>query len=107
MIILDKWLKKNGLKSFMDLNEEEKKTFRQWENTLSGKKLTDADVKEFFEREIEETVGILTTTELKSKDDNFLKAKLLILRKLRLLLLMPEMQAKELEQTIQAQINKQ
>jgi len=49
--MLQKYLKKLGLSSFSDLNEEEKKTFREWEEALSGKKLTDKEVEDWLNAE--------------------------------------------------------
>ena len=104
MSILNQWLKKHNVSSFLDLNDEEKKTYREWENVLSGKKLTDEDVKVFFDTEIEETINLLTSTKLNKDNDNFLKVKLEMLRKLKGLLLGPEMQAKALEDSIKQQL---
>lgn len=52
--LLSKALEKLGLKSFNDLNEIEKATFKQWEEVLRGKKITQEDVltdiKEYSEK---------------------------------------------------------
>ena len=56
--LLQKALQKLGLKSFNDLNELEKETFKTWENVLRGKKITQEDVveqlKEWSEKMLEE-----------------------------------------------------
>ena len=43
--LLSRFLHKVGVKNYEDLNEIEKETYRQYEVALSGRKLTDDDVK--------------------------------------------------------------
>jgi hypothetical protein len=104
-MILDKFLKKYNVKSFLDLTSEEKKTYREWETVLEGRKITDDDVKLFIDTETETTIDKLTTRSNKERDDIFLKMKLEMLRKLRALLLAPEIERKTLEASIQSNID--
>lgn len=82
MSLLNKFLKKLNVTSYVDLNEEERKTYRSWEEALSGRKLTDEDVSVFLSTEKEATINKLTTMELKTREDIFLKMKLEFIRKI-------------------------
>lgn len=87
---LEKYLKKLGVKSYLDLNTEERETYKQWETALQGRRITDDDVKQFFAAEIDEVLNKLPEQRLGSKDDTFLKVKLEFLRKVQGFLLGPE-----------------
>lgn len=80
MQILDKYLKKLGLKSYVELSPEEKETYRQWEASLSGRKLTDEEVSIFFKTELENTTVKLIEKNLNERQDIFLKMKLEFIR---------------------------
>jgi len=103
-MILDQYLKKLGVKSFLDLNEEERKTFKEWEASLSGRRLTDEDVAAFFEAELEDTIRKLPEQRLGSKDDTFLKVKLEFLRAARSFLDRPRLEKAATEAAIARQI---
>lgn len=100
MTILDKFLNKCGVKNFSDLNNEEKETYRSWQEVLEGKQITDAEVKVFLDNEEDEAIKKLTTSKLNTRDDIFLKMKLEFVRKIKGFLLYPEQQKKMLEQNI-------
>jgi hypothetical protein len=76
MSILDKFLKKLGVASASELNSEEKETYREWENALSGRKLTDEEVQAFLAAELHDSVIKVTKQRLGDKDDMFLKMKI-------------------------------
>jgi hypothetical protein len=82
MNLLSRFLRKLNVTSYTDLNEEERKTYRSWEESLNGRKLTDEDVAIFLSTEKEATINKLTTAELKTRDDIFLKMKLEFIRKI-------------------------
>ena len=42
--ILNKYLDKLGVKEYSELNEDEKEVYKDWENVLSGRKLTDNNI---------------------------------------------------------------
>ena len=92
-MILSRYLKKLGVSSFLDLNEEERSTYKEWESALQGRRLTDEDVARFFEAEIEDTIKKLPEQRLGSKDDTFLKVKLEFLRNVRVFLDSPRVEA--------------
>lgn len=105
MTLLQKYLKKLGLKSYDDLNPAEKETYRTWEETLSGRRITDDDVKKFFQTEEDLTISKLITRKVSDSDDTFLKMKLEFLRKIQIFLAAPEMEKKAVEATINNQLN--
>jgi len=97
MSLLNRYLKKLDVKSFLDLNEEERKTFKEWEEALNGRRLTDEDVADFFANEIEDTIAKLPAQRLGSKDDTFLKVKLEFLRNARRFLDRPRLEKEAAE----------
>lgn len=100
MDILSKYLKKLGVKSYLDLNAEEKETYKNWEESLSGRKLTDEDVATFLNTEENETIKKLIEQKLSERDDIFLKMKLDMIRKIKNFLRVPEAEKRMLEQNI-------
>lgn len=102
--LLSRFLKKIGATSFSDLNEEEKKTYRAWEESLNGRRLTDDDVKEFFANELEATIALIPQQRLGSKDDTFLKVKLEFLRKTQAFLDRPRLEKLATEKSLEREI---
>ena len=97
---LENYMTKLGVKNFLDLNTEERETYRQWEESLEGRKITDADVSQFLLAQENETIKKLTGTRLKERDDTFLKMKLEFIRSVMIFLKLPEMEKKLMEQNI-------
>ena len=81
-MILQKWLKKIGVNSFEELNEEEKNTYREYENALSGRKLTDKEVDNFLKQELDIAVSRLTDIDLKKEDEIFRKVEVRFIKKI-------------------------
>ena len=54
MNLLQKYLKKCYVNDFSELSPEEKETYREWQEVLSGRQITDKDIQEFFDTELEE-----------------------------------------------------
>lgn len=104
MSVLDKYLKKIGVKSSLDLTEEERRTYNVWAEALSGRKLTDADVQDFLDREYDEAVGKLTNTNITDREDTFLKMKVDFIRRVKIFLMSPEVERKIIENQIQSQL---
>jgi len=102
MSLLSKWLKKNNVDSFSDLNEEEKATYRLYEEALQGRKITDADVKDFFEQELKTAVNRLTEENLSYESDIFRKSEVRILNKIQAFLSMPALEQKMAEKQLEA-----
>lgn len=101
-MILTEYLKKLNVESYAELNDEEKKTYKEWEEALNGRKLTDDDVRVFLETEKTDAVLKLSSPdiELNDKEDTFLKMKLHMVSKLIEFLLVPELEKKMAEGAI-------
>lgn len=95
-------LKKLNATEFSQLSEEEKQTYREWDEILAGRKLTDEDVKNFFDSELDAVLIKLINPTLSEREDVFLKMKLEFLRKVKGLLLRPEQEKLLVEQQIKA-----
>ena len=101
MSILSTYLKKKfNVNEFSELSEEEKETYREWDDILSGKKITDEDVKNFLGSELEEVQIKLVNPNLTPREDIFLKMKMEFIRKINMFLLTPEIERKTLEEQI-------
>lgn len=98
--ILTKYLKKVGAKSYQDLNELERETYEQWKTSLSGRKLTDEEVKQFLDAELEATIEKLIKESHGTREDTFLKMRLDMVRKIKHFLYTPELEKKVVEQGI-------
>lgn len=81
--MLEKFLKKIGVSSYLDLNEEEKKTYKEWEESLRGRKLTDKDVSEFLQSELDLAVSRVTEVDLKKEDEIFRKVEIRLIKKIQ------------------------
>lgn len=100
MSLIDKFLKKKGITEFSELSQEEKDTYRKWEEILTGRKLTDEDVAMFLQRELDETVIKLINEDKGTRVDIFLKMKLEFIKKIQTLLNSPAVEKKMLEENI-------
>lgn len=98
--MLNNLLKKLGVDSYDQLTEEEKKTYREYEDILTGRKITDDEVKAFFAQDIEETLTKLESSQLDTREDTFLKMRLSFVRKLAAFLDAPEREKKQLQSLI-------
>jgi hypothetical protein len=74
--LLQKLLKKANLKSYDDLNAEEKAYYDRLSEVLSGRRITDSEVLEFLQQEKEETTFKLINKKLNEREDIFFKVKL-------------------------------
>jgi len=100
MSILKNYLKKIGVKEFSELTEEEKETYRGWEESLAGRKITDDDVAVFLKQEEDETIEKLIGSKLSERQDTFLKMKLEFTKKLIVFLNVPAMEKEMTEKSI-------
>jgi hypothetical protein len=100
MSILSKFLKKTGVREYSELSDSEKETYQEWEEVLSGRKITDDDVKLFFDTELDDIQVKIVNPNNSQREDIFLKMKLELLRKLKVFLLAPENERRMLEQNI-------
>lgn len=103
-MILKDYLKKIGVTEFSQLSDEEKETYRKWEETLSGRKITDEEVADFFETELEDAISKISDMKLGKSEDIFLKMKIEFLRKVKTFLMGPELEKKMLEQNLHNQL---
>ena len=97
---LKKYLAKLGVTEFSHLSEEEKETYRKWDEVLSGRKLTDDDVKDFLDRELDDIQVKIVSPTLSVREDLFLKMNLEFIRKVKVFLMSPITEKKVLEQNI-------
>lgn len=103
-MILERYLQKLGVKSYAELNAEEKETYKQWEQAISGRKLTDDDVKEFLNTELETAVNRLTEVDLKKEDEVFRKCEVKMIKKILKFLDSPRIEKEILEKQIEARL---
>lgn len=106
MGILDKFLHKRGIKSVIELEPEERETFKHWEGVLSKGEVTVDSIKQFCENQ-------LKAIELKWRDLDNVKEKnerLIILHTIYSTLLQvitaPAIEKENLEKYLEEQINK-
>lgn len=102
--ILKKYLKKIGVTSYEELTSEEKETYREWETSLAGRKLTDQDVQEFLNTELGVAVSRLTDVDLKIEDAIFRKVEVRMIKKIITFLNMPAMEKQLIEKQIQSKL---
>lgn len=98
---LKKYLEKLGVKEFSQLTEEEKETYRDWEETLEGRKITDKDVESFLLVQEQDVINKLIKENLSTREDIFLKMKLDMIRSIRAFLNGPRVEKEALESNIQ------
>lgn len=77
---LQEFLRNIGVKDYFSLDEYEKAAYRSLQERLSGRKLTDREVKEYLDRQLEITLTSLENPENNPKLDIFLKSQLRFLR---------------------------
>jgi len=105
-MILNKYFKKLGISEFSQLTQEEKDTYNEWEEALNGRQITDENVKDFFNVEIEETINSLIVKKLKEREDIFLKVKLEFLRNIKDFLDAPKREQAMVKKEIKSLIEK-
>jgi hypothetical protein len=99
--MLEKFLKKIGVASYQELNEEEKATYREWELALSGRKLTDKDVEAWLQNELDTAVTRVTDVDLKKEDEIFRKVEIRLIRKIQGFLNGPKVEKAFAEKSIE------
>jgi len=81
-MILQDFLKKIGVKSYEELNEEEKNTYNEWDEVLAGKNITNKEVVDFMKAELDIAVSRLTDIDLKKEDEIFRKVEVRFIKKI-------------------------
>lgn len=102
---MDKWLKKLGIK-YEDLNQEEKDTYKEWEQAISGRKLTDKDIQKWLEEELSLSVSRLTEIDLKKEDEIFRKVEVRFIKKIINFINSPLVERQYAEKAIEQLIKK-
>lgn len=97
---LSQFLKNIGVDSYEKLTEEEKITYREWESTLNGRQITDKEVRQFLDVELELATAKLITKKLGDREDTFLKMKVEFIRHLNQFLDAPKREQEQVEQLI-------
>ncbi len=105
MSILDQLLKKIGVSKYEELNSDEKATFKNWENVLSGRRLTDEDVVAFLEKERHNAVLRLVEVNLSKEDEIFRKVEVRFISKLLEFLNSPKVEKEVFEKQLENNIN--
>lgn len=103
-MILENLLKKLGVTSYEELSPEERETYRTWSTALAGRKLTDEDVEQFFNVQIEDCLMKLTTVKLNDREDIFLKAKLDLIRQIKNFLDSPKREQEVITRQIKSKL---
>lgn len=98
--MLDGFLRKIGVQSYDQLTEEEKTTYREYEQILNGRQITEKEVRAFFNLQLEDTTKKLLSTKLDTREDTFLKMKLEFLRSLTSFLDAPDREREQLKELI-------
>lgn len=104
MNILQKYLKKIGVKNYDELNSEEKETYKEWEVSISGRKLTDQDVEEFLNLELQTAIGRITEVNLSPEDLAFRKAEIKFIQKIKRFLDSPKIEKAMMEKQLNGQL---
>ena len=99
--LLSRFLHKVGVKNYEDLNEIEKETYRQYEVALSGRKLTDDDVKQFLDSRKELIEDKLEERENSQQLDTFLKVELKFIRAVKQFLDSPRLEAEATKSVVE------
>ena len=99
--LLQKALQKLGLKSFNDLNELEKETFKTWENVLRGKKITQEDVVEQLKEWSEKMLEECFTNDVSEKRRSYLLSQVEVVKYIVKLVENPKADVKRVEQEIE------
>lgn len=102
--LLAKFLKKIGVGRYEDLTDDEKSTFKEWELALQGRQLTETDVKNFLDSELETAVDRLTDVDLKLEDAIFRKVEVRFIKKIIHFLNTPAMEKQLLEKQIESKL---
>lgn len=102
--MLDQFLRKIGVKKYDDLNAEEKETYREWEASLAGRRVTEDDYRKFLESELSGAISRLTDVDLKREASAFRKAEVRIIQKILSFMDMPKVEKQMLENQLESRI---
>lgn len=101
---LELFLNKLGVKNYEELNTEERETFKLWESSLNGRKLTDEEVSKFIKQELSEAILRLTEVNLSKEDEIFRKCEVRMIQKIQKFLDSPRIEKEMIEKQIESLI---
>lgn len=104
MSVLQKFLKKIGVQSYEELNDEEKSTFKTWEESLQGRQITQDEYRQFLENELTLAVDRLTEVNLSKEDEVFRKVEVRLIKKVLNFMDMPLLEKKIVEKQIESRM---
>lgn len=104
MSIIDDFLKKIGVDKYENLTPEEKETYREWELSLSGRSVTDADYRAFLENELGMSIQRLTEVDLGRGEETFRKCEVRLIKKIIAFLDGPKVEQALMEKQIKSRI---
>lgn len=108
MDLLKKLLEIKGLK-YDDLYPEEKEYYNRLRDTISGRKVTDKEVLDFFQIEKDDSIKALITKKLGEREDIFHKVKIEMITNLQNFINSPiiekEIAKMEVEATLESNKN--
>lgn len=81
--MINKLLEKLNIKSVLDLNDEEKRTFEQWQKVLDKDEVSVKEIKEFIDFQVALTTEQLLSYKNTKDKDIYLKAQLRNYRNLK------------------------
>lgn len=93
-----------GVKNYGELNQEEKLTYKEWEESLISRKLTDQDVAQFLNQELQSAIQRLTEVNLSKDDEIFRKVEVRMIQKIQKFLDSPRVEREMIEKQIGAQL---
>ena len=102
--LLANYLKKIGVGRYEQLTDDEKSTFKEWELALQGRQLTESDVKNFLDSELETATDRLTEVDLPKESEIFRKMEVRLIKKIIHLLNTPAMEKQLLEKQIESKL---
>jgi hypothetical protein len=104
MNLIDKYLKKLGVSSYEDLNQEEKETLKTWEMALGGRKITEEEYKNFLNSELEAAITRLCEVDLSKEAEIFRKVEVRVIKKIISFASMPIVEKQLLEKQLESKL---
>jgi hypothetical protein len=104
MDLLKKYLNKLGLQSYEELTSDEKETYKLWEESISGRKLTDEDVSIFLQTELSQAIQRLTEVNLSKEDEIYRKCEVRMIQKIQKFLESPKIEKAMIEKQISSML---
>ena len=104
MDILKKYLTKIGVGNYEELTSDEKDTYKLWEESISGRKLTDDEVSNFLQTELSQAILKLTEVNLSKEDEIYRKCEVRMIQKIQKFLESPKIEKAMIEKQISSML---